>query len=77
MVPEDLLNDLKTCGFFFEAMCIRDLRVYADVLNGKAFHYHDNTGLEVDAIIRLNDGKWGPIEVKMGGYEILIAIKIY
>ncbi len=75
MSPEDLLNDLQTCGFFFESMCIRDLRVYADLLKGKVFHYHDNTGLEVDAIIRLNDGRWGAIEVKMGGYEIPSATK--
>jgi len=75
MSPEDLLNDIRTCGFFFESLCVRDLRVYADSLKGQVFHYLDNTGLEVDAVIHLNDGRWGAIEVKLGSDEIRDATR--
>ena len=74
MSPNDLINDLKTMEFLFESMCIRDLRVYADVLNGSVFHYRDNSGLEVDAIIHLKDGRWGAIEMKLGYDEVPKAI---
>lgn len=67
--PQDLIHDLKTFGFLFESLCIRDLRVFADALNGKVYHYLDNTGLEVDAVIHLADGRWGAIEVKLGDFE--------
>jgi len=67
--PERLMNDLNTFGFLFESLVIRDLRVYADSIDGKVFHYRDKTGFEVDAIIELFDGRWGACEVKMGaGY---------
>lgn len=68
--PRDLVNDIKTCGFLFESMAIRDLRIYADYLEGKVYHYLDNTNLEVDAIIHLNDGRWGAVEIKLGSNEL-------
>ena len=64
---EGLLDDLNTMGFLFESLCVRDLRVYARLLSGDVYHYRDKTGLEVDAIVRLPDGRWGAIEVKLGG----------
>ena len=65
--PKDLVYDLKTFGFIFETMCVRDLRVYADSLNGQIYHYRDKSGLECDAVIHLRDGKYGLIEIKLGG----------
>ena len=65
--PEDLMNDLNTFGLLFEAMCIRDLRIYAESLEGKVYQYRDSDGLEADAIIHLNNGKWGAVEIKLGG----------
>ena len=62
-----LLDDLNTLGLLFESMCIRDLRVYAQQLSGSVYHYRDEVGLEVDAIVELNDGRWAAFEVKMGG----------
>ena len=70
--PADLMNDLKTMGFFFEAMCVRDLRVFAEALNGKVYHYRDKSGLECDAVVHLRNGQYGLIEVKLGG-ETLIS----
>lgn len=64
---DKLLKDLNTLGYLFEALAIRDLRVYAHALDGEVFHYRDETGLEVDAIIELRDGKWLPCEIKLGG----------
>ncbi|MBK5247745.1 MAG: DUF4143 domain-containing protein, partial [Peptostreptococcaceae bacterium] len=64
--PDGLLKDLNTLGFLFESLCIRDLRIYAQVLKGNVLHYQDNTGLESDAIIALHDGRWGAVEVKLG-----------
>lgn len=61
-----LFNDFNTFGLLFEALCVRDLRVYADSIDGNVFHYRDASGTEVDVIIQLNDGRWGAIEVKMG-----------
>lgn len=66
---EDLLNDVKTFGLLFESMCIRDLRVYAESIDGKVYHYRDKNGLEVDAIIHLRNGNWGAIEVKLYSEE--------
>ena len=65
--PKDLLNDLNTMGLIFENLCIRDLRVYADVLDGSIYHYRDKTNLECDAVMHLRSGAYGLIEVKLGG----------
>ncbi|WP_202982413.1 ATP-binding protein [Sharpea azabuensis] len=65
--PYDLIRDLNTFGFIFEAMCIRDLRVYADALEGTVYHYRDKSGLECDSVIHLRDGRYGLIEIKLGG----------
>lgn len=70
--PQELLNDLPTCGLFFETLAIRDLRTYVEELGGRLYHYHDKSGLECDAVMRLENGKYGLIEVKTGG-ETLIA----
>lgn len=69
--PNDLINDLNTFGLFFEALCIRDLRVYADALGGKVYHYRDASGLECDAVIHLRNGNYGLIEVKLGGDKLI------
>ena len=69
--PKDLLNDLNTFGLFFETMCIRDLRVYADALDGKVYHYRDKSGLECDAVVHLRNGSYGLIEVKLGGETLI------
>jgi predicted AAA+ superfamily ATPase len=65
--PNDLIDDIKTMGFFFENLCIRDLRVYADSLDGTIYHYRDKNGLECDAVIHLRNGVFGLIEIKLGG----------
>ena len=65
--PEDLLADLKTFGVIFENLCIRDLRIYAEVLDGSVFHYRDSNNLECDAVIHLRNGLYGLIEIKLGG----------
>ena len=57
--PNDLINDLKTFGFLFETLCIRDLRVFADALSGEVYHYRDKDGQECDAVIHLRNGKYG------------------
>lgn len=64
--PELLLRDLPTMGLLFESMVVRDLRVYAQALQGDVFHYRDSLGLEADAVVVLRDGRWGLVEVKMG-----------
>ena len=69
--PADLLNDLNTMGFFFEAMCVRDLRVFAEALNGKVYHYRDKSGLECDAVVHLRNGQYGLIEIKLGGQSLI------
>lgn len=69
--PNDLINDLKTFGFLFETLCIRDLRVFADALNGKVYHYRDKDGQECDAVIHLRNGKYGLIEIKLGGDKLI------
>jgi predicted AAA+ superfamily ATPase len=68
--PEGLFEDFNYFGFLFESLCVRDLRIYAQHNDGEVFHYRDSTGLEVDLIVRLKNGKWGAIEVKMGQKEI-------
>lgn len=65
--PNDLVNDLSTMGLFFESMCIRDLRVYADAIDGTVYHYRDGNGLECDAVVHLRNGNYGLIEIKLGG----------
>lgn len=69
--PNDLVNDLKTFGFLFETLCIRDLRVFADSLNGEVYHYRDRDGQECDAVAHLRNGKYGLIEIKMGGDRLI------
>ncbi|MDE5762336.1 MAG: DUF4143 domain-containing protein [Bacteroidales bacterium] len=69
--PDDLINDLNTFGLFFETMCIRDLRVYADALEGSVYHYRDKNGLECDAVVHLNNGSYGLIEIKLGGEKLI------
>jgi hypothetical protein len=69
--PNDLLNDLKTYGFLFETLCVRDLRVFADALNGEVYHYRDKDGLECDAVVHLRNGKFGLIEIKLGGDKLI------
>lgn len=65
--PKDLMNDLNSFGLFFEDFAVRDLRVYANLLGGTIKHYRDNAGLECDAVVHLEDGRWGGIEIKLGG----------
>lgn len=67
--PSDLINDLHSFGFFFEAMAVRDLRVYADALDGEIYHYRDSSGLECDAVLHRSDGTYGLIEIKLGGAD--------
>ncbi len=69
--PNDLIGDLKTFGFLFETLCIRDLRVFADSLNGEVYHYRDKDGQECDAVIHLRNGKYGLIEIKLGGDNLI------
>lgn len=69
--PQDLLSDLRTFGLLFETMCIRDLRVFADVLNGNVYHFRDKTDLECDAVIHLRNGSYGLIEIKLGGESLI------
>ena len=69
--PESLISDLNTMGLMFETMCIRDLRVYADSLDGTVSHYRDKSGLECDAVIHLRDGSYGLVEIKLGGESLV------
>lgn len=69
--PNDLVNDLKSFGFLFETLCVRDLRVFADALNGNVYHYRDKDGQECDAVIHLRNGKNGLVETKLGGDKLI------
>lgn len=69
--PEDLINDLNTFGLLFETLCARDLRVYAQALDGAVYHFRDRTGLECDAVVHLRNGNYGLIEVKLGGEKLV------
>lgn len=69
--PEDLISDLNTFGFLFETMCVRDLRVFADSINGNVYHYRDKSGLECDAVVHLRNGSYGLIEIKLGGDKLI------
>ena len=64
--PDDLMNDPRTFGLLFESLVVRDLRIYSRSIGGDVFHYRDKTGLEADAVIHLNDGRWALVEVKLG-----------
>ncbi|MFD0703229.1 AAA family ATPase [Slackia equolifaciens] len=65
--PDALLNDLVSMGYLFETLCVRDLRSYVRCMDGSVAHYRDKSGLEADVILRLNDGRWAAVEVKLGG----------
>ena len=69
--PEDLIKDLNTMGLFFETLCVRDLRVYAESLDGQVYHYRDKSGLECDTVIHLRNGSFGLIEIKLGGDTLI------
>lgn len=69
--PDDLIADLKTFGLLFETMAVRDLRVYADSLNGEVYHFRDKDGLECDAVIHLRNGSYGLVEIKLGGDKLI------
>lgn len=69
--PKDLISDLKTFGFLFETLCVRDLRVFADTLNGQVYHYRDKDGLECDAVVHLRNGVFGLVEIKLGGDKLI------
>ena len=73
IMPDDLLRDLESFGLFFEDMAVRDLKIYASTLGGEVLHYRDNAGLECDAVVHLEDGRWGAIEIKLGGDELIEA----
>lgn len=69
--PDDLVNDLNTFGLLFETLCVRDLRVYAQAIEGTVYHFRDRTGLECDAVVHLRNGSYGLIEVKLGGEKLI------
>jgi predicted AAA+ superfamily ATPase len=73
IMPDDLMRDLESFGLFFEDLAVRDLRVYAGTLGGEVRHYRDNAGLECDAVVHLEDGRWGAIEIKLGGDDLIDA----
>ena len=69
--PGDLVGDLRSFGFFFEALAIRDLRIYMDALGGHVEKYHDKTGLECDAVLHLPNGRYAIAEIKLGGETLI------
>ena len=69
--PNDLISDLNTMGFLFESLCVRDLRVFADALNGEVYHFREKNGLECDAVIHLRNGSYGLVEIKLGGEALI------
>lgn len=76
VTPDKLMNDLETFGFYFEALCERDLRIYAESIDAKLYHYRENnSGIEVDAIIEIADGEYGAIEIKLGSNQEELAAK--
>ena len=66
-----MISDLNTFGFIFENLCVRDLRVYAESINGNLYHYRDASSLECDAVIHLRNGSYGLIEIKLGGDKLI------
>ncbi len=83
ITAQKLINDLKTAGFLFESLCERDLKIYAESINAKLYHYQDYAGREIDAIIETEDGDWLGFEIKLGASQIdeaaenLLKIKRY
>lgn len=73
--PESLLADLETLRFLFEALCVRDLKVYAEANDAKVFHYQDYNNNEIDAVVEMPDGSWGAFEIKLGANQIDNAAK--
>lgn len=69
--PADLIGELKTMGLLFETLCVRDLRVFADALDGSVYHFRDKSGLECDAVVHLRNGSFGLIEIKLGGNRLV------
>jgi hypothetical protein len=69
--PKDLINDLNTMGLLFETLCVRDLRVYAESIGGNVLHYRDKSGLECDTVIHLKNGRYGLVEIKLGGQTFI------
>ncbi len=69
--PDNLLHDLNTLGLLFETMCVRDLRIYAESIDGNVYHYRDKSGLECDAVVHLRNGSYGLIEIKLGGDTLI------
>ena len=69
--PDDLMADLKSFGLFFEDLAVRDLSIYASLLGGTVKHYRDSRGLECDAVVHIGKGKWGAIEIKLGGDKLI------
>ena len=69
--PNDLMADLNTMGLLFETLCVRDLRVYADAIDGQIYHFRDKSGLECDAVVHLRNGKYGLAEIKLGGDKLI------
>ncbi len=69
--PADLVNDLNTMGLLFETMAVRDLRTYAESIDGDVFHYRDSNGLECDSVIHLRNGRYGLVEIKLGGQALI------
>lgn len=69
--PKDLIEDINTMGLLFETLCVRDLRIYAQSINGNVYHYRDSNGLECDSVIHLRDGNYGLVEIKLGGDTLI------
>lgn len=69
--PNDMMNDLNTMGFMFENLAVRDLRIYADLLDGSVYHYRDKNGLECDTVLHLRNGSYALIEIKLGGDRLI------
>lgn len=69
--PNDLINDLNTFGLLFETLCVRDLRIFADAIDGHVYHYRDKNGLECDTVVHLRNGSYGLIEIKIGGEKLI------
>lgn len=65
-----VIRDLETFGFLFESLCTRDIRIYAQVNDGEVFHYRDKNNLEIDLVISLHDGRWAPVEIKLGEHHV-------
>ena len=70
LTPEKLINDLETFGFMFEALCERDIRIYAESFGAEVFHYQDYSNREIDTVVELKDGRWCAFEIKLGAKQI-------